>query len=106
MLGLSVGLTEDEIASMDAPHSCASFDDTDKLVLRYSEVLTRDNIVNDQLYGELAARFNQDELVELCVTVGLSAMVNHVHATFRTDLDDSTEAAVGGMGVCMLPPRR
>ena len=105
MLGLSVGLTNEEMALMAAPDSCASFDATDKLVLRYSEVLTRDNVVDDKLYGELAARFNTDELVELCVTIGLSAMVNRVHATFRTDLDDSTEAAVAGMSACMLPVR-
>lgn len=106
MLGLSVGLTPEEMASMGAPESCPSFDDTDKLVLRYSESLTRDNLCDDALYGELAARFNKDELVELCVTVGLSAMVNRVHATFRTDVDDSTEAAVKGLGACLLPARR
>jgi alkylhydroperoxidase family enzyme len=106
MLGLSVGLTEDEMASMGAPDSCASFDETDKLVLRYSESLTRDNLCDDQLYAELAQRFSKDELVELCVTIGLSAMVNRVHATFRTDVDDSTEAAVKGMGACLLPARR
>jgi len=105
MLGLSVGLTNEEMASMAAPDTCASFDETDKLVLRYSQSLTRDNLVDDQLYGELAARFSQDELVELCVTVGLSAMVNRVHATFRTDVDDSTEGAVKGLSACMLPPR-
>lgn len=105
MLGLSVGLTEEEMASMGAPDSCASFDDTDRLVLRYSEALTRDNRCDDALYRELEARFNKDELVELCVTVGLSAMVNRVHATFRTDVDDSTEAAVKGMGACLLPAR-
>ena len=105
MLGLSVGLTNDEMALMGAPDSCASFDATDKLVLRYSEVLTRDNLVDDKLYAELAARFSKDELVELCVTVGLSAMVNRVHATFRTDIDESTEAAVAGMSACLLPAR-
>ena len=105
MLGLSVGLTNEEMASMAAPDNCASFDATDKLVLRYAQVLTRDNIVDDELYAQLAARFNKDELVELCVTVGLSAMVNRVHATFRTDVDDSTEAAVAGMSACLLPPR-
>jgi len=105
MLGLSVGLTNEEMASMAAPDACASFDETDRLVLRYSQSLTRDNLVDDQLYSELAARFSQDELVELCVTVGLSAMVNRVHATFRTDVDDSTEAAVKGLSACMLPQR-
>ena len=106
MLGLSVGLTNAEMAAMDAPETCATFDATDKLVLRYSEVLTRDNVVSDALYAELAARFPQDELVEMCVTVGLSALVNRVHATFRTDLDEATLAQVAELSACPLPLRK
>lgn len=106
MLGLSVGLTDAEMVAMGAPDTCASFDVTDKLVLRYSESLTRDNLVDDGLYAELSARFPQDELVELCMTVGLAALVNRVHATFRTDVDGSTVAQVDGMMACPLPMRR
>ena len=106
MLGLSVGLTKEEMAAMPAPETCTSFDETDRLVLRYSEVLTRENRVDDQLYAQLAARFPREELVELCLTVALSAMVNRVHATFRTDLDESTHALVGNLDVaCPLPAR-
>ena len=78
------------------------FDATDRLVVRYAEVLTRDNRVDDQLYAELAARFSPEELVELCFTVGLAALVNRVHATFRTDLDGSTKAAVGDAPFCPI----
>ena len=106
MLGLSVGLTKEEMAAMAAPETCTSFDATDRLVLRYSEVLTRENRVDDKLYAELAARFPREELVELCMTVGLSALVNRVHATFRTDVDESTHAMVGELDVaCPLPGR-
>lgn len=75
---------------MAEPETCATFDDRDRLVLRYSEVLTRDNKVSDALYAELEQAFARDELVELAMTVGLSAMVNRVHATFQTDVDAST----------------
>jgi alkylhydroperoxidase family enzyme len=106
MLGLSVGLTKDEMAAMADSESCASFDERDRLVLRYAEVLTRENEVDDALYAELAARFARDELVDLALTVGFAALVNRVHATFRTDLDDETREAVGDAEACMLPPRR
>lgn len=78
------------------------FDDTDRLVLRYAEVLTRENRVSDALYAELEARFPRAELVELCMTVGLSALVNRVHATFHTDVDDSTRAQVGDAPFCPI----
>lgn len=104
MLGLSVGLTDEEMAAMAAPETCASFSDIDRLVLRYAETLTRDNRVDDALYAALAAHFDTTELMELAVTVGLSALVNRVHATFKTEVDESTVENVQGM-VCMLPPR-
>ena len=78
------------------------FDTTDRLVLRYADVLTKENRVNDKLYAELEARFPRDELVELCMTVSLAALVNRVHATFRTDLDDSTRAQVADAPFCAI----
>ena len=87
---------------MAEPDTCASFDATDRLVLRYSEVLTREHRVSDALYAELEARFPREELLELCMTVALAALVNRVHATFRTDVDDSTRAQVGEAPFCPI----
>jgi hypothetical protein len=84
------------------PETCASFDDTDRLVLRYAEVLTRENRVDDTLYAALEKRFPKIELLELSFTVGLSNLVNRVHATFRTDLDDSTHAKVRDAPMCPI----
>ena len=102
MLGQSVGLTNEEMASMAEPDTCASFDETDRLVLRYADVLTRENRVDDTLYAELEKQFPKIELLELSFTVGLSNLVNRVHATFRTDLDDSTRAQVGDAPMCPI----
>ena len=98
MLGRSVGLSNQEIAAMADAANSRLFDETDRLVLHYAEVLTRENRVSDELYAKLAARFSREELVELCFSVGLSSLVNRVHATFRTDLDTSTHDSVGNVG--------
>lgn len=105
MLGLSVGLSKSEMAKMDDAAHCATFDATDRLVLRYAEVLTRENRVDDALYAELAACFTTEQLVDLALTVSLAAFVNRMHATFRTDLDAATQNAVGDAAACALPPR-
>jgi alkylhydroperoxidase family enzyme len=102
MLGLSVGLTEEEMAAMATPEACASFDDTDRLVLRYAETLTRENRVDDALYAKLAARFPREELMELCTTVAFAAFVNRIHATFRTDVDEATTAKVADLPACPI----
>lgn len=90
------------MAMMGRAAEHAAFDVTDRLVLRYAEVLTRENRVDDGLYAELSARFPQDELFELCMSVAFSAMVNRVHATFRTDLDERTAELVGDMPACPI----
>ncbi len=96
MLGRSVGLSPEEMAAMADPSSPV-FDETDRTVLRYAEVLTRENRVDDALYADLERHFSRDELFELCVTVALAAFVNRVHATFRTDVDSRTQDAVEGL---------
>ena len=94
-LGRAAGLSDDDMLAMGHAESHRGFDATDRLVLRYAEVLTEENRVSDALYAELSARFPRDELFELCMAVAFSAMVNRVHATFRTDLDEQTRALFG-----------
>lgn len=102
MLGRSVGLTDAEMVAMADWETTPLFDATDRLVLRYAEVLTRENRVDDGLYAELEARFPREELLELCMTVALAAFVNRVHATFRTDVDDDTRTQVGDVSFCPI----
>lgn len=102
MLGRSIGLTDEEIGWMSDSENSPLFDTTDRLVLRYSDVLTRENRVDDVLYAELAAVFPREELVELCFTVALAALVNRMHATFRTDLDGATKESVGDAAFCPI----
>jgi alkylhydroperoxidase family enzyme len=102
MLGRGVGLSDEEMTAMADAETSPLFDATDRLVLHYADVLTRENRVNDALYARLEARFPRQELVELCFTVGLAALVNRVHATFRTDVDDSTRAEVGDAPFCPI----
>jgi alkylhydroperoxidase family enzyme len=100
MLGRSVGISDEEMAAMAAAEASPLFDAVDRLVIRYAEILTRTNRVSDELFAELAARFDQQELVELCFAVGLAALVNRVHATFKTDVDEATRAEVGDAPFC------
>lgn len=105
MLGLSVGLTQEEMAHLHAPAECSGFDEIDRLVIRYSEILTRDNRVDDALFAALKEKFSEAQIMELALTVGLSAMVNRVHATVGTDVDSRTREYLGDAVACVLPGR-
>ena len=109
-LGSSAGLPDEALAWLnswdDAPAEV--FDGTDRLVLRYAETLTRTVTCDDALWQALSARFSKDEIFELCFTVGLAGLVNRVHATFHTDLDERTAQRVATIAVPpeTLPPTR
>jgi alkylhydroperoxidase family enzyme len=102
MLGRSVGLSDNEMAGMADPASVASFDETDRLVLRYAQTSIRDVKIPDELYAKLAARFPKQQLMELAMTVALASLVNRVHATFQTDLDSSTKESVADGPSCPI----
>lgn len=76
-------------------------------IVRYAQKSTRLEPIDDELYASLAKHFSKEQLVDLCLTVGLSNMINRFHATFRTDVDDVTtgEAKAGDAlhGACPIP---
>lgn len=67
--------------------------------------------IDDVTYGDLERHFSKEQIIDICLTVGLSNMINRFHATFQTDVDDSTLAEVdagtpeGGSCPISLPPR-
>jgi alkylhydroperoxidase family enzyme len=90
------------MASMADGQQSPLFNDKEKLAMRYAETLTRTCRVSDELYRQLEAHFTHDEIVELCFLVGLSNLVNRVHATFQTDVDAQTRASVGDAAFCPI----
>jgi alkylhydroperoxidase family enzyme len=97
MLGSSAGLSDEELAWLNGWQESSLFDETDRLVLHYADSLTRDVTVSDELWDALAAHFSQRQIFELCFAVGLAALVNRIHATFHTDLDEATSNRVDAM---------
>jgi hypothetical protein len=55
----------------------------------------------------LARHFSTEQIMDICLTVGLSNMVNRFHATFLTDVDEETiaevEAGDRAAGSCPIP---
>jgi alkylhydroperoxidase family enzyme len=83
------------------------YDDAQAAIIRYAQKSTRLERIDDITYGDLAKHFSPQQIMDICLTVGLSNMVNRFHATFQTDLDEATIAAVEAgdaiAGVCAIP---
>ncbi|MEO6398497.1 MAG: hypothetical protein ABIP13_08520 [Tepidiformaceae bacterium] len=108
MLGRSAGISEEQLRHLgDDPLPPGLFDDADAAVVLYAQRSTRDIVIDDGTYEALARHYSAEQIVDICLTVGLSNMVNRFHATFRTDLDADTLAAVeagdAAAGACAIP---
>ena len=108
MLGRSAGITEEQLSHLgDDPLPVGVFDEADAAIVRYAQRSTRDVTIDDETYAALARHFSTQQIMDICLTVGLSNMVNRFHATFLTDLDEDTLAAVeagdAAAGACAIP---
>ena len=75
-------------------------------IVRYAQKSTRLQPIDNDTYAALSRHFNTAQIMDICLTVGLSNMVNRFHATFQTDLDADTVAEVEAgdaiAGVCAI----
>jgi alkylhydroperoxidase family enzyme len=99
-----VGLSEAKLRGLADPEPSADvFSPVERTVVTYSRRLTTGVPIDDDLYAELRRHFTLQELMELCLTIGISNVVNRFHATFHTPLDDQTREQVTPHSPLPLP---
>ena len=92
VLGRSAGLTEEKLRHIgdEPPFPDGVYDDLEAAIVEYAQRSTRLQAIDDELYGRLANGLDTQQMIELCMTVGLSNLINRFHATFLTDVDAAT----------------
>ena len=80
-------------------------------IIRYAQKSTRLEPIDDETYGALERHFSRQQIIDICLTVGLSNMINRFHATFQTDVDEATlreieERTPDGMSCPIRLPNR
>lgn len=104
VLGRSTGIADEKLAHVaDDPLPDGLYEPSEEAVIRYAQASTRLEPITDDLYGALAAHFDEQQIIEICLTVGLSNLVNRFHATFLTDVDAATTEALHGRGAAPPP---
>lgn len=83
------------------------YDAAEAAIVRYAQASTRAITIDNTTYAALERHFNTRQIMDICLTVGISNMVNRFHATFLTDLDAETiaevEAGNAAAGTCPIP---
>jgi uncharacterized peroxidase-related enzyme len=85
--GLRIGLTEQQLQEIGNYAASSAFSDLEKLVLRYTEELTRTAKSSDEVMAELKQHLSPRDIVELNLTVGTANLTNRFNMSLMTDLD-------------------
>jgi alkylhydroperoxidase family enzyme len=95
VLGRSAGIPEDKLTRIgEVPLADSVYEPDKAAIIRYARASTRLEPITDDIYNALAAHFDTRQLIEICMTVGLSNLINRFHATFLTDLDEAVIEAM------------
>jgi alkylhydroperoxidase family enzyme len=102
LLGRAAGITEAKLAHLgDDPLPDGVYSPSEAAIIRYSQRSTRMEAIDEVTYRSLAEHYETKQLIEICLTVGLSNVINRFHATFLTDLDQWARDGLGAS--CPLP---
>jgi alkylhydroperoxidase family enzyme len=92
-----IGIDEGLIAAVREGPDAPAFDDLQRLVIAYTDDITRNVRASDATFEPLAAQLGRRELQELTVTIGFYGAVARYLETFGVDIE--TEGQTAGLDV-------
>lgn len=87
-IGLKAGLTQAQIDALPDWKRSDAFDDADRAVLAYTDSMTKEIHVSDQVFDPLRQYFDARELTELTVTIASYNLVSRFLEAVRIDHED------------------
>ncbi len=113
MLGRGIGISEEKLRHLgDDPLPDGVYSDAEAAIVRYAQRSTKTLHIDDATYQALAKHFSVQQMIEICLNVGLAQMTNRFNATFLSDVDDyileANENADRAAAACLIhyPPMR
>ena len=86
-----VGLTEEEIRHIAVGADAPGWDPFDAALIRATDELHRDDTISGRTWGELAARYDERELIDVVITVAGYRMVSMALNTLGVQLEPGRE---------------
>jgi hypothetical protein len=89
MLGRSIGITDDQLRHLvDEQLPDGLYSEPEAAIIRYTRTLSGRLPIHDALYDDLAAHFSNEQIIEICLLVGLQTLITFFNQTFLTDVDE------------------
>jgi alkylhydroperoxidase family enzyme len=104
MLGRGIGIPEEKLQHLgDDPLPEGVYSPAEAAVVRYAQKSTRAQRIDDATYAALAEHFSVEQMIEICLNVGLAQMTYRFNATFLPDVDDYMIEANAGHTPLVCP---
>jgi alkylhydroperoxidase family enzyme len=85
------GVTDEELLALHRPVASHPWADNERALLSATDELHASSDLSDETFGELAATYSKDELIEVIMLVGQYHLVSYALNAFRVDLDEGLE---------------
>lgn len=86
-LGVSAGLTRKQIDEIGDWEESAEFDEQERIVLRYTDEIARDNSVTDETFAKLRGFFSEHDVMELTLVIGYFIMLCRILVALQLELE-------------------
>jgi alkylhydroperoxidase family enzyme len=89
MLGRSIGISDEKLQHLgDDPLPAGVYSEAEAAIVRYAQRSTMAQRIDEATYQALTEHFTVQQIVEICLNVGLAQMTNRFNATFLPEVDD------------------
>ena len=88
VIARAVGITDEEIQRVADGPDAAGWDPSEALLMRAADELHDNTALSDATYAGLAARYDEQQLLDLVFTVGQYHLVSMALNAFRVERDD------------------
>jgi hypothetical protein len=58
------------------------------VLIRYARTLAGRQPIDDALFADLAAQFSQQQIIDICLLVGVQTLITFFNKTFLADIDE------------------
>lgn len=84
--GRALGITQDMVDAITDPDASPLFTDEEKAAIALSLALTRDAHADEELFARVRRHFDDRQIVELVVNIGIANLNNRFTEAFWADL--------------------
>ena len=89
MFGKEVGMTEEQVQTIEDWENSNAFNETERAVLRFTDEVVKTSRATDESFSDLARHLEPGMMVELAITIGYYGMLARILLPFEVDLSDA-----------------